>query len=56
MPLWEQPDVKSDQIADTHRNRLLWTVKLMGSDRFYVDRYVDVNEIMSLVDTTSVNY
>ena len=39
VPLWEQPDVKSHWIADTHRNQLLRTVNLVGSNLFYVDRY-----------------
>ena len=30
--LREQPDMKSDQIADKYRNLLLWTIKLVGSD------------------------
>ena len=32
VPLREQPFGKSDRIADSHRNRLLRTVKLVGSD------------------------
>ena len=37
VPLQEQPYGKSNWIADPHTNWLLQTIKLVGSDWFYVD-------------------